>query len=232
MLAFAVVLSILKLVDLPYGGSITICSMLPIALIAYRYGTRWGLLTAFAFSLIQMLDGVKNLQYATSFGALVAIMLLDYILAFLVLGLCGIFRGKIRSQSGALTPALFWPACCVISATSSPAVRYGRASLSPTPPRCGIPLCITPPICFRKPWCAWWGPSVSAVCWISGRPITRLAPQQKAPDLAVLYRGLGIVCLAAAVVFDIQHVFPACKMLIPDSTSPVSRRRTAPCWPR
>ena len=81
MLAFAVVLSILKLVDLPYGGSITICSMLPIALIAYRYGTRWGLLTAFAFSLIQMLDGMKNLQYATSFGALMAIMLLDYIVA-------------------------------------------------------------------------------------------------------------------------------------------------------
>lgn len=117
MLAFAVVLSILKLVDLPYGGSITICSMLPIALIAYRYGTRWGLLTAFAFSLIQMLDGMKNLQYATSFGALMAIMLLDYIVAFMVLGLCGIFRNKIRSQSGAVTAGhRAGPVCCAISA--------------------------------------------------------------------------------------------------------------------
>ncbi len=46
-----------------------------------------------------MLDGVKNLQYATSFGALVAIMLLDYILAFLVLGLCGIFRARSAARA-------------------------------------------------------------------------------------------------------------------------------------
>ena len=53
-----------------------------------------------------MLDGMKNLQYATSFGALMAIMLLDYIVAFMVLGLCGIFRNKIRSQSGAVTAGI------------------------------------------------------------------------------------------------------------------------------
>ena len=36
MIALATVLSLLKLADLPYGGSVTLASMLPIALIAYR----------------------------------------------------------------------------------------------------------------------------------------------------------------------------------------------------
>ena len=64
LLAFAIVLSFVKLVDLLFGGSITACSMLPIALIAYLHGTAWGLLSAFAFSLVQLLDGMKNLQFA------------------------------------------------------------------------------------------------------------------------------------------------------------------------
>ena len=51
MLAFATVLSLVKIVDLPYGGSITACSMLPILIIAYRYGTGWGLFCADEFPL-------------------------------------------------------------------------------------------------------------------------------------------------------------------------------------
>ena len=38
MVAFATVLSIVPLAQLPYGGSITIASMLPIVLISYRRG--------------------------------------------------------------------------------------------------------------------------------------------------------------------------------------------------
>ena len=29
------------------GGSVTICSMLPLAIISWRHGTRWGLISAF-----------------------------------------------------------------------------------------------------------------------------------------------------------------------------------------
>ena len=48
LLAVAAVLSIIKVLDLPYGGSVTACSALPILLVAYRHGTPWGLFTAFA----------------------------------------------------------------------------------------------------------------------------------------------------------------------------------------
>lgn len=95
LLAFAAVLSVLKIVDMPYGGSVTAFSMLPLLVIAYRHGTRWGLFTAFTYSLIQLLLGLDNFSYATSFSAVVMIALFDYLLAFLVLGLGGLLRGKL-----------------------------------------------------------------------------------------------------------------------------------------
>ena len=53
MIALATVLSLIKLLDLPYGGSVTIASMLPVIIIAYRHGLRFGLLTGFVFGIIQ-----------------------------------------------------------------------------------------------------------------------------------------------------------------------------------
>ena len=102
MLALTVVLSYLKLLDLPYGGSITLCSMLPTILIAYRHGIGWGLSVGLANSLLQLLMGVSNLSYATSAAAAVAIVLLDYILAFTVTGFGGIFKKVFKNQTAAL----------------------------------------------------------------------------------------------------------------------------------
>lgn len=96
LLALSVVLSYLKLIDLPYGGSVTLCSMLPLILVAYRHGLGFGLITGFAGSLIQLLMGLKNLSYATSALAAVAIILLDYVFAFTVTGLGGLFRGRMK----------------------------------------------------------------------------------------------------------------------------------------
>lgn len=101
MLAMATVLSMVKVLDLPYGGSITAFSALPLILVAYRHGVWSGLLTAFAHALIQLLGG-SALSYATSAGAAVAIVVLDYLLAFTLLGLGGIFRRKCESQGSAL----------------------------------------------------------------------------------------------------------------------------------
>lgn len=120
MLALAFVLSMVKVVDMPFGGSVTAFSMLPIIVIAYRYRTAWGLLTGTTYALLQMLMGLKNLTYATSAAACVAIIMLDYIVAFAVLGLGGIFRGKIKNQSsaitaGALTVCILRYICHVIS---------------------------------------------------------------------------------------------------------------------
>ncbi len=102
LLAVAVALSMVKVLDLPYGGSITAFSALPILLVAYRHGTPWGLLTAFAYALMQLVLGASTLSYATSPMAVAAIILLDYLLAFTVLGLGGIFRRSCANQGVAL----------------------------------------------------------------------------------------------------------------------------------
>lgn len=99
MIAVATVLSMLPIINMPFGGSVTAASMVPIILIAYRYGTGLGTITGLVYSLIQLLLGANNLRYATSSAAAVAIVFLDYVLAFTALGLAGIFKGGKYSQS-------------------------------------------------------------------------------------------------------------------------------------
>ena len=99
MLAVATVLSLLQFAG-PWalGGSITVCSMLPIILIAHRYGTKWGLLTALTYSLLQLLLGLNNIQYAPNAITAVGIILLDYVLAYGVLGFAAAFDSVFNSK--------------------------------------------------------------------------------------------------------------------------------------
>ena len=93
LLALSVVLSYLKLDILPYGGSITLFSMLPVALISVKYGIWWGLGSAFCFSWFQVLQG-GVFAWGLTPVMLVCSLLLDYILAYTALGLAGILRKK------------------------------------------------------------------------------------------------------------------------------------------
>lgn len=95
LLSLASALSLVKIWEMPLGGSVTLCSMLPITLIAIEYGTKWGLESAFVYGLIQF-----GLTFGSVFGwglspaAVIGCILLDYILAFTMLGFAGLFRKK------------------------------------------------------------------------------------------------------------------------------------------
>ena len=99
MIALAAVLSFVKILELPYGGSVTAFSIVPIVIISYRHGVKWGLLSGFVFSIIQLIQGASNLSYATSFLAAVTIILFDYVIAFTVIGLAGFLRNKVSNPS-------------------------------------------------------------------------------------------------------------------------------------
>ncbi len=101
MLAVATVLSLIKFIDLPYGGSVTVACMLPVIIISYRHGIKFGLLTGFVFGLIQQLLGLNTLSYVTTWQSIIAVIMLDYIIAFMLIGLGGMFR-KLSSQANAL----------------------------------------------------------------------------------------------------------------------------------
>ena len=87
MVALAQILGYLKLYELPQGGSITV-GMLPIFLYCSRWGFGPGILASVAYSILQlMFDGA----FAYSWQAIIG----DYLLAFSVLGIAGLFH-KLR----------------------------------------------------------------------------------------------------------------------------------------
>lgn len=100
-IALAIVLSMIKIYQLPYGGSITLVSMLPVMLISYMYGVRWGLPCGIVFGIIQALLGATTTSaFAGVTGLNMVLMaLLDYILAFMVLGTAGMFKNKIKNHT-------------------------------------------------------------------------------------------------------------------------------------
>ncbi|MBQ4150899.1 MAG: energy-coupled thiamine transporter ThiT [Clostridia bacterium] len=102
MIAIATVLSMIKIIDLPYGGSVTIASMFPIAIISYRHGIKWGCATGLVYGVLQQLLGLSTLSYFTSWQSIIAIILLDYVVAFAVAGLGGTFRKVTKNQATAL----------------------------------------------------------------------------------------------------------------------------------
>ncbi len=98
MLALATALSLIAFAPWPAGGSVTVFSMLPILIIAYRYGMKWGFLVGSVYGLIQMMLGMSALSYATNAWAAICIILFDYAVAFGVLGFGGLFR-KLNNQA-------------------------------------------------------------------------------------------------------------------------------------
>ncbi len=85
-----------------YGGSVTLGSIIPLVLISWRWGTRQGLLSALVFSLLQMFLGFKNVMYGQNALQMIFIALLDYIVAYTVIGLAGVFRNTFKNKMLAL----------------------------------------------------------------------------------------------------------------------------------
>ena len=76
MVAMATVLSFIAPFKLPYGGSITLCSMLPVMFFSYRCGLKWGLGAGLVYSVIQLLFGLGDLRGLTP-GTLIGSIFLD-----------------------------------------------------------------------------------------------------------------------------------------------------------
>ena len=98
MLALSTLLAEFAIVKFPFGGSVTIFSQVPMVVISYRYGIRWGAFTGLAMGLVQMLFGMGNFAYVSGITAYIILVLADYIIAFGALGLGGMFKNKIKNS--------------------------------------------------------------------------------------------------------------------------------------
>ena len=97
MVALATVLSFIRIVKFPWGGSITLFSMLPIVFFAIRHGVKNGLFVSSVYAVIQLGQGILFdglLGWGLTPIALVSCILLDYIVAFGILCIAGIFGNK------------------------------------------------------------------------------------------------------------------------------------------
>ena len=114
LIAVAIVLELVSkmfIPEMPFGGQVTLVSMLPVVLISYRHGVRWGLVAGLGYAMVEMLLGAKTVAAAFQPGyfgdgtmivnALI-MCVLDYLAAFTALGLGGAFRNRIQNPGAAL----------------------------------------------------------------------------------------------------------------------------------
>ncbi len=87
MIALTVILHNIRLYHMPQGGSITLGSMIPILLIAFRYGPVGGYLAGFVYGLINLIQDPYILHPVQ--------VLFDYPLPYMALGLAGYFKDRI-----------------------------------------------------------------------------------------------------------------------------------------
>lgn len=126
MIALGTVLSLIKVYEAPFGGSVTLLSMAPVIFVSFRHGIRVGLVTGFVHSVLQLLLGISSIAWVPDLAGKFLCILLDYLLPFTMLGLGGMFRSLkisandrtnavVTSFLGTLAVTLFRFACHILS---------------------------------------------------------------------------------------------------------------------
>ena len=90
----------------PNGGSISI-SLVPLAIIAFRYGWIAGFTGGFVMGLLQLLTGANIIHPVQ--------LLFDYPLPYAVLGFAGFFASKVNHTTGSKRMTYIWVATGVAS---------------------------------------------------------------------------------------------------------------------
>jgi len=110
LVALATVLSYIRFVVFPQGGSVTLASMVPLIILSYRRGWKVGIFACLVHGMIQFYQDPYMLSLAQ--------VLLEYPVAFGVIGLAGIFKGNeligavvslgLRFLAHTLAGVVFW----------------------------------------------------------------------------------------------------------------------------
>ena len=204
MIALSSVLSLFKLLEMPYGGSVTFASMLPIIIFAYRHGARWGISAGLCSSLIQLLLGLKNFSYFTSWQSIVALAVFDYVLAFTIFGIAPIFKKRLP-----YTAAIF------VSALVPSVLRYVFHVISGATVWAGLSIPTEAALLYSISYNATYMiPETvvlvtAAVYLASAIDFSRTVPTKNrtADSNGYIPQTLGALALVSAVIFDTVKIF-------------------------
>lgn len=104
MVALATVLSVIPVMQLPFGGSVTLFSQVPIIAVSWILGVPWGLASGLAYGILQILvGGIGNFSYVQGMLAYIILVFADYLIPFTCLGFGGMFKRVIKNPYAAAT---------------------------------------------------------------------------------------------------------------------------------
>ena len=199
LLSLAVVLDVVSKMFIPpmtFGGQVTLASMLPVVLIGYRYGIRWGMASGFCYGLIQMALGGGTVAAAFQPGffgegrmILNAFIMcaLDYMLAYSLLGLAGVFRNVIVTPSLAL----------MLGTVTAMTARYLAH--------------VTSGYILFSGWAVWFFTQDGFPAW-GAVLVETLSPEMLGLAYSVVYNGMYMVpetiltAIAAALIARVRHI--------------------------
>lgn len=99
MIALSFVLALIPFFRMPWGGSITCFSTLPILMMSFRHGGKWGVATAALYGVSQTLYGIDSVVAAQTPLAMLLCILLDYVLAYACVGLAGPVAARFKNPN-------------------------------------------------------------------------------------------------------------------------------------
>ncbi len=204
MIALATILSFLKLAELPYGGSITVASMLPILIIAVRYGVPWGFFTGLVHGTLQLIIDPSALSYFSDGLSVAAIIILDYVLAFGFIGLGG-FARKLKNPAASLT----------VGAVTVGAVRYICHVVSGATVWAGLSIPTSAALVYSFVYNATYMLPETLVLVCAAYFVSasvdfrspRLTSAKRGEKKVSVFKIVSVGSFAAALIFDIAAVF-------------------------
>lgn len=105
LIALSQILSYIKFIQMPQGGTVTPGSMVPIILFSLLWGGKYGITASITYGILQFVLGGAFSLHPLS-------IILDYILGFGVLGVAGYFNKTYTSSIFGTTLAVFLRYIC------------------------------------------------------------------------------------------------------------------------
>ncbi len=102
MIALAFALSCVPFFKMPWGGTVTCFSTLPIIIMSFRHGIKWGVGTAFVYGVLQTFQGLDSVVAAKTVWGMILCVLLDYVVAYACVGLSGPIANRFKHHTAGL----------------------------------------------------------------------------------------------------------------------------------
>lgn len=98
MIALSIILSMITIFHMPQGGGVTAFSFVPIMIMSYRYGIKWGMFTGLVYGVVDCVLGLQNVMYCPTLISQIACIFLDYLIPKTLLGCTAAIAKQFKNE--------------------------------------------------------------------------------------------------------------------------------------